>query len=115
MSNIISMMLYRLGNWFYTSKILLFPKAINLLIRLVHNSAVFSETSIGKSTAFRYGGIATLIHKSATIGSDCVIDSCVTISGEEESGIPITGANAVIIIDIPDNKTTVGIPARIIH
>ncbi|URQ97582.1 serine acetyltransferase [Pseudoalteromonas sp. SCSIO 43095] len=133
------MMLYRIGNWFYRSKIPLFPKVINLFIRLVHNSAVFSETKIGKGTIFGYGGIAIVIHKNATIGNDCVIGSCVTIGGREGSGVPVIGnnvyiatgakilggihigdnvkigANAVVLIDIPDNKTAVGIPARIVH
>lgn len=133
------MVLYRVGNWFYRVKVPFIPNLFNFLIRLIHNSAVFSETKIGKGTIFGYGGIAVVIHKNTTIGNDCIIGSCVTIGGREGSDVPVIGdnvyiatgakilggirignnvkigANAVVLIDIPDNKTAVGIPARIIN
>ncbi|MNC25698.1 Serine acetyltransferase [compost metagenome] len=133
------MILYHVGNYLYKHKIPLLPKIANALIRIIHNCAVFSETQIGKSTTFAYGGIGVVIHKKCVIGERCVIGQNVTIGGKSKhksvpiigddcyiaSGAkilgPITvgnnvviGANAVVLKDIPDGCIVVGIPARII-
>jgi len=106
---------------------------------VLHNSAVYSETSIGKGTAFGYGGIAVVIHKRAVIGENCVIGTGVTIGGRSKSeGVPVIGddvyiatgakvlgsitvgdnvvigANAVVIDDVPSGCIVAGVPAGII-
>lgn len=133
------MILYRIGNWCYRHRIPLLPKIIDMLIRLLHNSAVYSATKIGKGTIFGYGGIAVVIHKHAQIGCNCVIGSNVTIGGKSRSkAVPVIGdnvyiatgakilgaikvgnnsvigANAVVIKDVPDNVVVAGIPAKVI-
>ncbi|WP_350587248.1 DapH/DapD/GlmU-related protein [Pseudoalteromonas sp. 3-MNA-CIBAN-0064] len=133
------MILYKLGNILYRNKIPLFPKIFNLLIRLVHNSAVFSETNIGKNTTFAYGGIGVVIHKRTIIGENCIIGSNVTIGGKSKSlNVPVIGdncfiatgakilgeitignncvigANSVVLKDVPDNSVVAGIPGEII-
>lgn len=133
------MILYRIGNWFYRNKVPMIPKLFNMVIRLVHNSAIFCESDIGRHTIFGYGGIGVVIHKRTVIGSNCVIGSNVTIGGRSKShGVPILGsdcfvatgakilgnisignncvigANAVVIQDVPDNCLVVGIPSKII-
>lgn len=133
------LILYRIGNWLFNAKIPVLPKIVDFLIRLVHNSAVYSETKIGKGTEFGYGGIAVVIHKRAIIGSNCLIGSSVSIGGKSKSrDVPVIGndvylatgskilgpikignncvigANSVVISSIPDNCMAVGIPAKII-
>jgi serine O-acetyltransferase len=133
------MKLYRIGSYFYRHKIPVIPKVVNVLIRLIHNSAVYSETEIGKGTVFGYGGIAVVVHKGAIIGDGCMIGSNVTIGGKSKrTGLPIIGdrvyistgarilgdifigsdsvigANAVVIKDVPPNSIVAGIPAKII-
>lgn len=133
------MRLYRLGNALHKKKVPVLPKVMNLLIRLVHNCAVYSETSIGKGTIFGYGGIAVVIHKRSVIGNDCVIGSGVTIGGKSNSAeVPVIGnncyiatgakvlgavkvgnnsvigANAVVVKDVPDNCVVAGVPAEVI-
>ena len=133
------MILYKLGNFFYLKGVPFLPKVFNGLIRLIHNSAVYCETTIGKGTTFGYGGIGVVIHKRAVIGSNCVIGTNVTIGGKSKStnvpvignnvyistgakilgGITIgnnsvVGANAVVISDVPNNCITVGIPSKVI-
>ena len=133
------MKLYRLGNFAYNKKIPLLPVICNLLIRLIHNCAIYSETKIGDRTIFGYGGIAVVIHKRTVIGTNCTIGSNVTIGGKSGSeNVPIIGndvfiatgakilgdlkignncvigANAVVINDVPDNCVVAGIPAKII-
>ncbi len=133
------MFLYRIGNWCFRHKIPLMPFLIDVLIRLIHNSAVHSATEIGSGTVFGYGGIALVIHKNAKVGKNCIIGSNVTLGGKSGSKeLPIIGdnvyvatgakilgnvkigsnsvigANAVVIRDVPPNSVAAGIPAKII-
>jgi serine O-acetyltransferase len=133
------MKLYRLGNFAYNKNIPLLPPVCDLLIRLIHNCAVYSNTKIGAGTTFGYSGIGVVIHKKAVIGQNCVIGTNVTIGGRSKSkDVPVIGddvyiatgakvlgaikignncvigANAVVITDIPDNSMVVGMPAKVI-
>jgi len=134
------MFFYKVGNLFYRLRVPLIPNVCNLLIRVFHNSAIYSQSNIGRGTIFGYGGIAVVIHKRAVIGRDCVIGSCVTIGGKSRSaGVPVIGdnvyiatgakvlgaikvgsnvvigANAVVIQDVPDNCVVAGVPAKVIR
>ena len=133
------MRLYCIGNYLYKLKVPMLPTLMNILIRLTHNSAVFSETSIGKNTIFAYGGIGVVIHKRSVIGKNCIIGSNVTIGGKSQSiNVPligdnsfiatgakilgdvkvgnncVIGANCVVVTDIPDNCVVAGIPGKVI-
>jgi len=133
------MLLYVVGNYFFRKKMFLLAKIFNILIRLIHNSAIYSETKIGKGTQFGYGGIGVVVHKNAVIGTNCVIGTNVTIGGRSKSrGVPIVGdnvyiatgakilgdirigsnsvigANAVVIHDVPENSVVAGLPAKVI-
>ena len=133
------MLLYRIGNYFYKKNIPIVPKICDLLIRFVHNCAIFSETDIGVGTQFGYRGIGVVIHKRAVIGKNCSIAPNVTIGGRSrEYDVPVIGdnvyiaggakvlgpitigddcvigANAVVIKSMPANTMAVGIPAKII-
>lgn len=79
-----------------------------------------------------------VIHCDAKIGPNCLIFQQVTIGISNENGPPIIGghvnigagakilgavtignyakigANAVVLIDVPENRTAIGIPAKII-
>lgn len=133
------MLFYRIGNWCYRHKIPLIPRLMDILIRLIHNSAVHSTTEIGEGTIFAYGGIALVIHTEAQIGRKCIIGSNVTIGGKSWSKeVPVIGdnvfiatgakilgnvkvgnncvigANAVVVKDVPSNCVVAGVPAKII-
>lgn len=133
------MFLYKAGNFFYRNRIPKVPRVFDFLIRMIHNSAVFSSTQIGKGTKFGYGGIAVVIHKNAIIGENCMIGPHVTIGGRSRhKELPIIGdnvyistgakvlgpirvgsnsiigANAVVIDDVPANSIVAGVPARVI-
>jgi serine O-acetyltransferase len=133
------MILYRIGNRLYRCRIPVLPQLCDLMIRLVHNSAVFSRTSIGYGTIFAYGGIAVVVHPRAIIGKRCVIGPHVTIGGRSKAwGVPVIGsdvfiatgakilgdirigdnsvigANAVVIDNVPEGSVVVGLPGRVI-
>lgn len=53
--------------------------------------------------------------EAATIGDDCIIGAGAKIIGNVRIGNRVKiGANAVVVTDIPDDATAVGVPARII-
>lgn len=133
------MLLYRIGNWCYRKKIPVVTKIIDGLIRIIHNSAVYSASDIGSGTVFGYGGIALIIHKNAKVGRNCVIGGHVTIGGKSGStDVPtigdnvyiatgakilgnvtvgegaVIGANAVVVKDVPARSVAAGVPAKII-
>ena len=135
--------LHSIGHSAYKKKIPFIPFLCKLLIRLLFNSAIDPKTHIGSGTVFGYGGIATIIHKKAIIGRNCIIGSCVTIGTKQsmETGdveVPkignnvvvssgakilggitvgdnsIIGANAVVIHSVPPNVVVAGVPAKIV-
>lgn len=133
------MKLYRIGRFLYLHRVPVLPKLCDILIRLIHNSAVFSQSDIAAGTQFAYGGIGVVIHKKAIVGFNCIIGSNVTIGGRSrKEGLPVIGdrvyiatgakilgpirvgndsvigANAVVIEDVPEGSVVVGIPARVI-
>lgn len=131
---------YQVGKWLRVHRIPLLPLFIDLLVFLIFNSKVPLECEIGEGTNFGHRGIAVVIHPQAVIGKRCEIGSCVTIGGRGKGapGAPVIGddvcistgakvlggvrignnvtigANAVVISDLPDGVTAVGVPARII-
>mgnify|MGYP003344397388 CR=1 FL=1 len=130
---------YKFSNQMYRLKIPILPRIIQFFCFLIFNSATPYQCSIGKRTRFAYGGIGVVIHKRAVIGSNTVIGSNVTIGGRSKYfEVPkignnvyiatgakilgpivigndvIIGANAVIIDNVPDKSTVVGVPGRII-
>lgn len=133
------MILYKTGNYFFRYKIPFIYKIFNVLIRVVHNCAIYCETKIGHGTIFGYSGIGVVIHKRVEIGKNCTIGSNVTIGGKSKSfGVPkignnvyiatgakilgdvvigddvVIGANSVVIDSIPSGCVVVGIPGKII-
>lgn len=130
---------YYISHCLFRWKLELFSKLFKLFIFLLYNSSIPYQAKIGKGTKFAYGGIGVIIHKRAVIGSNCNIGSNVTIGGRSNhQSVPVIGdrvyigtgakilgpvtigddvkigANAVVLMDVPDNATAVGVPAKII-
>jgi serine O-acetyltransferase len=131
--------LHTLAHWLYTHKVPILPKLIYFLQFLLFNSSVPAQTKIGKGSVFAYGGIGTVIHARAVIGSHCIIGQGITIGGRSKiEKVPVIGdyvyigagarilgdvtigdnvvigANAVVIHNIPSNCAVAGMPAKII-
>ncbi len=131
---------YQFGRFLKQKKIPLLPALIDLLIFLIFHSKVPFTCQIGEGSRFSHRGIAVVIHPQAIVGKRCVIGTCVTIGGggKGKPGAPIIGddvyiatgakilgavrvgnnvtigANAVVISDIPDGATAVGVPAKVV-
>ena len=131
---------YRIGNFLWRKKVPLLPKLINGLVFMLFNSAIPSECSIGRGTYFGHRGVGVVINKRAVIGRNVVIRAHVVLGGGgSKPGYPVVeddvkigsgakilggvrigkgakiGANAVVLKDVPDFATAVGVPAVIKH
>jgi len=128
----------KLNKYWALKPIALLLEALNYLI---FNSSIPPSSKIGKGTYCSHRGMAVVIHKNAVIGTNCVIGTSVVIGGRGKDipGAPIIGdnvylgsgckvlgpvnigsnvtigANSVVLNDIPENSTAVGIPAKTIR
>lgn len=129
--------LYHIENWLYNHHLKVLSTILKMFVRVVFSAVIPPSVSIGEGTFFTYHGLGVVIHKSAVIGKNCCIRQHVTIAGGR-GGVPMIGdnveinagavlvgpihvgnyvrigANAVVIQDIPDNCTAVGVPAKVV-
>lgn len=132
------MALHQIGYRASQKKIPIVPGFITRLIRLLYSFDLPSTAKIGKGTVFRHNGLGCVIHHNAVIGEGCNIYQNVSIAGRDGRGVPVLGdgvevgcgacilggvfignnarigANAVVISDVPENATAVGVPAKIV-
>ena len=128
--------LYYWSNLLYRWHVPLLPRLIMLLIRFLWGSFIPYQTQIGPNVSFGHG-MGIVIARPAKIGARCKIRHQVTISNSGNGsaiigddvrigagakiigGVKIghravIGANAVVVHDVPDDATAVGIPARVV-
>lgn len=130
----IVMKFYRLERWFYLHKLSVVAKLINRIIYLLFNCSIPYTTDIGENVEIAHGigivlhqfskiGNGTIIYQNVTLGNgmgpkvgkNCIIGTGACLLGDIKIGDNVKiGANAVVLTDIPDDCTVVGIPARII-
>lgn len=131
----IVMRFYRMERWCYLHRFTVLARIINRFIYLQFNCSIPYTTDIGPDVEIAHGigivlhqfsviGEGTIIYQNVTvgngmgpkIGSNCVIGSGACVLGDIIIGDNVKiGANAVVIKDVPNNCTVVGVPARIIH
>lgn len=134
-----TLFLYRVSHWLWRHKVPILPRLIYLLNRVVCSAVVPPSAKIGKRVLLGYGGVGVVIHARAVIGDRVTISPNVTIGGRSgERNVPIIGddvligsgakilgpvrigncakigANAVVLEDVPENATAVGVPASIV-
>ncbi len=131
-----AMLLFRLARWCHQKRIHVMP---TLLLRMISffyglEIAVSQEIGGGLYIAHTYGTVIM----PEKIGKNCSIISNVTIGMNKEWAFPIIGdnvfigagarvlggiyigdgakigANAVVIEDVPEGATVVGVPARVV-
>jgi serine O-acetyltransferase len=129
--------IYRLAHWAYAHNVPLIPRVLYILNRILFSVVLPPSVRLGKDVVLGYSGLGIVIHARCVIGNRVVIGTNVTIGGcgghydvptieddvEIGSGAkilgPITigcgakiGANAVVLCDVPEYATYVGVPAR---
>jgi len=133
---------YKLARWFHTRKRLVLARWISQIARRRTGIEIHPGAKIGKNLFIDHG-MGVVIGETAEVGDNVLIYHGVTLGGTGHDGDakrhptvgnnvvigtgakllgPITigdnakiGANAVVLKDVPKNKTAVGIPARIIN
>lgn len=130
----IVMKFYRLERWLYLHKFTILAKIAYRYIYLQFNCSIPYTTEIGKNVEIAHGigivlhqyskiGEGTIIYQNVTLGNgmgpkvgkNCIIGTGACLLGNIKIGDNVKiGANSVVLNDVPDNCTVVGIPARII-
>jgi serine O-acetyltransferase len=131
--------IYRWSHNLHRCHIPLIPFVLQQFSRVMFCCLIPYKTRIGKDVHFNHLGMGIIISPAAVIGNNVKINQHVTIGGNGEGGCPIVcdnayigagakvlgpvrigngakiGANAVVLCDVPDGMTAVGIPARIVQ
>jgi serine O-acetyltransferase len=141
---IYALTIYRFGRWAkqrtgITQKPLLrFYRGLSACVQLGFGVAIPAETNIGSDLTLIHGN-GVRIHPEAVIGNGCTIMHEVTIgTGMQRKGAPSIGdgvfigagakvlgpvrvgagamiaANSLVITDVPEGATVMGVPARVI-
>lgn len=134
----IAIKFYRLERWFYVHKMKVLAKIIYHIMQILLGCTIPYSSVLEKGVNIaHFHGI--VIHQKSTIGQGTVIYQNVCIGGRNGQGGAIIGekcvlgagccilgeikignnvkigANAVVLEDVPDNCTVVGIPAKIVR
>jgi len=140
MKNNAPIRIYRISRFFYTHKMRHLSKAIDWTNRFLFGRWCPGSAKLGKGCSLGYWGGATIIHKDAVLGDNCLIAQNVTIGRNfGDKNVPIIGndvyigagsvvfgeifignnviigANSVVNKSVPDNCTVAGNPFRIIR
>lgn len=132
---------HRLAHIFYNKKMYFTARLLSQITRLTTGIEIHPGAKIGKGLFIDHG-MGVVIGETAEVGDDVTIYHGATLGGTGKdtgkrhptvgnnvfigSGAKLlgpinignnvkVGANAVVLIDVPDNSTCVGIPARIVE
>lgn len=132
---------YRISHWFYKHKCKFLARLFSQLGRFFTGIEIHPGATIGKGLFIDHGS-GVVIGETTVIGENCTIYQGVTLGGTGKdcgkrhptlgnnvmvgSGAKILGpftvgdnariaANAVVLDEVPENSTAVGVPARIVR
>ena len=131
--------IHRMAHWLAKRGVPWLPRLLYLLNRVVFAVVLPPGVEVGRNVLFGYSGLGTVVHARCRIGDGASIGAKVTLGGRSghyevpriaEGALigtgacilgPVTigrfarvGANAVVLIDVPDHATAIGVPARIV-
>ncbi len=136
-----ALILHRFSHWLWKVKLYWLGRLFSHLGRFLTGIEIHPGATIGHRVFIDHG-MGIVIGETAIIGDDCTLYHGVTLGGTSwnkgkrhptlENGVvigagakvlgPITigknakiGSNAVVVKDVPENATAVGIPARILE
>jgi len=132
---------HRLAHWFYNHKAFLIARVISQIIRFLTGIEIHPGAQIGRRFFIDHG-IGVVIGETCEIGDDVTLFQGVTLGGTGKekgkrhptlgdnvlvaSGAQIlgsvmvgnnvkVGAGSVVLRDIPENSTVVGVPGQIVR
>lgn len=134
-----ALLLHRLNHWLWRHHLRWLSRFLSLIARLLTGIEIHPGARIGRRFFIDHG-LGVVIGETAEVGDDCTLYQGVTLGGTSWEGGkrhptlgdnvvvgagakvlgPISvgegariGSNAVVVKDVPDNATMVGIPARV--
>lgn len=140
-SGLHAVIFHRIAHWFYLRKFYLIARLISQFSRFMTGIEIHPGAKIGKGLLIDHGS-GVVIGETAEIGDNCLIYQGVTLGGTGKesgkrhptlgnnvmvgSGARVLGpfkvgdnakiaANAVVLEEVPENATAVGVPARIVR
>lgn len=130
--------LYRWSNALHRAGVPWLPHLLYAINRIAFACAVPPSAQLGRGVVLGYQGLGVVVHGQVVIGDRVIVSSGVTIGGNGTCrGVPVVGndvligtgakllgpirvghgarigANAVVLKDVPDGATAVGVPATI--
>ena len=132
---------YRIAHWFYRHRCFFIARAISQWSKMWTGIEIHPAAQIGKGLFIDHG-MGVVIGETTEIGDNCTLYQGVTLGGTGKDcgkrhptlgnnvlvgcGAKVLGpltiadnckiaAGAVVLTDIPENSTAVGIPARIVR
>ena len=132
---------HRLAHWLYRHKLRFLARCVSQWSRFWTGIEIHPGAKIGRRLVIDHG-MGIVIGETAEIGDDCLIYHGVTLGGTGKdqgkrhptignnvlvsTGAKVLGpfkvgdnariaANAVVLTEVPDNATAVGIPAQIVR
>lgn len=133
----IVMKFYRIERWCYLHHFKILAKIIYHIMQLIFGCTIPYSADIGEGVKIAHFHGIVVHHKSSIgdgsvlyqnvclggrngkcgpiVGKNCVVGAGACILGEIVIGDNVNiGANAVVLEDVPENCTVVGIPAKIV-
>lgn len=134
-----AVLFYRISHWFYNHKCLFIARLISQLTRFFTGVEIHPAAKIGKGLVIDHGS-GVVIGETTIIGDNCILYQGVTLGGTGKdtgkrhptlgdnvlvgSGAKVLGpfkvgsnskiaSNAVVLSEIPEDSTAVGVPARV--
>jgi serine O-acetyltransferase len=132
---------HRLSHWFWNKKLYLIARTLSTILRWLTGVEIHPGATLGRRFFIDHG-MGIVIGETAEIGDDCTLYHGVTLGGTSwsagkrhptlENNVvvgagakilgPLTisadariGSNAVVVKDVPEGATVVGIPGRIVN
>jgi len=136
-----ALIIHRLSHWVWSKRFFWIARFISHIGRWLTGIEIHPGATIGRRVFIDHG-MGVVIGETAVIGDDCTLYHGVTLGGTSwnkgkrhptlEQGVVIgagakvlgpiiigkgakIGSNAVVVKDVPENATAVGIPARILE
>jgi serine O-acetyltransferase len=136
-----ALLFYRFAHWLWLKKIPFLPRALSQLARFITGIEMHPGAAIGAGLFIDHG-MGVVIGETAEIGDNVTLFQGVTLGGTGKqrgkrhptlgsnvvvgAGAKVLGpirignyvkigANAVVLQDVPDHSTVVGIPGRIVR
>lgn len=136
-----ALLIYRLAHWLWRRRVPFIPRALSQLARFITGIEIHPGAAIG-SGLFIDHGMGVVIGETTEIGDNVTLFQGVTLGGTGKqrgkrhptlgshvvvgAGAKVLGpimigdfvkigANSVVLQDVPDHSTVVGIPGRIVR